>query len=104
LEKWGVKFRSASNRPYFAGHERSDVIASRNIFVDYFKLRENHYYLNTESDPPERIIPTNRPCILICHDETTFRSGEQSVKRCQIDGQEAFSNKGKTIHSGFLII
>ncbi len=94
LEKWGVKFHANSKRPYFEGHERVDVVAYRCQFVDYFTTRYSNYYSLSESEVPEWILPNEKPCVLICHDETTFRSGEQSAKRWQIDGNELFFNKG----------
>ena len=48
----------------------------------------------SESEVPEWVLPNEWPCVLVSHDETTFRSGEQSTKRWQIDGSEVFFNKG----------
>ena len=95
LEKWGVKFNPISKSTYFEGNERIDIICYRNQFIEHFVSRASNYYLLTESDPPEWIPPSSNPCILICHNETIFQSGEQSAKRWQMDGIERFFNKGK---------
>jgi len=39
LIRWGFYLGSNSNRPYFEGHERADVVVVRNKLVDYFKLK-----------------------------------------------------------------
>ena len=36
LRRWSVKFQANSQRPYFEGHERADVVAHREEFVTYF--------------------------------------------------------------------
>ncbi|CAF1658730.1 unnamed protein product, partial [Didymodactylos carnosus] len=40
LERWGITHSANKSRPYFVGHERSDVIEHRNTIVDSFLSRE----------------------------------------------------------------
>lgn len=79
LEAWGFKYQKNSLRPYFAGHEREDVIKERENFVDHFFSRKCHYY--TIDSENNWVMPIERPWILAFHDESNFRSGEQSSKR-----------------------
>ena len=50
MMKWGFYLGSNSNRPYFEGHERADVVAVRNQLVDYFSDRKHLYYTLTEKE------------------------------------------------------
>ena len=96
LRRWGAKFQANSQRPYFEGHERADVVAQREEFVSSFLARKKHYYTVKEGDDPSWQSPTaKKPCILICHDESTFRSGEVSAKRWIMENHSPFFNKGK---------
>ncbi len=93
LKRWGFKNKSNSKRPYFEGHERDDVVPERNKFVDYFLGRvENYYTVNEENN--SWISPVEKPCILLFHDESTFRSAEQNAKKWFMDGFEPFQSKG----------
>ena len=66
LRRWGAKFRPNSQRPYFEGHERADVVAHRNEFVSYFRERKDRYYTITEGEQPAWQIPSREPTVLIC--------------------------------------
>jgi hypothetical protein len=78
---------------YFEGHERQDVVADRELFVNYFLSRKENYY---RYDSEIILIqPIEHPCVLIFHDESTFRSGEQFAKRWFIKGKELFISKGR---------
>ena len=66
LRRWGAKFRANSQRPYFEGHERADVVAHRQEFVTYFRERKDQYYTITEGEQPAWQIPIQKPTILIC--------------------------------------
>ena len=94
LENWGFKYDYNKKRPYFEGHERVDVVQSREHFIDYFVERIDHYYRVNEEEKPNWIFPLEKPCVLIYHDESTFRSGEQSCKRW-FGPNASFFNKGK---------
>ena len=50
LRRWGAKFRQNSQRPYFEGHERSDVVAHRREFITHFLQRKGQYYTITDGD------------------------------------------------------
>ena len=95
LRRWGAKFQPNSQRPYFEGHERSDVVAHREEFISYFLNRKDSYYTVTDGKDPVWQIPTRKPCILIYHDESTFRSGDISPKRWTIEENTPFFNKGR---------
>ncbi|CAF3485177.1 unnamed protein product [Rotaria socialis] len=52
LRRWGAHFDINSNRPYFEGHERSDVREHREPFVRQFLTNEDSYYtVNSDEDP-----------------------------------------------------
>ena len=96
LHHWGFTFKLNGKRPYFEGHERHDVIEHRTKLIDYFISRkeENYYTVEKTDKLIKWIKPTERPCVLFFHDESTFRSGEQSNKRWF--GQDpVFFNKGR---------
>ncbi|CAF1525964.1 unnamed protein product [Adineta steineri] len=96
LRRWGARFESNSQRPYFEGHERQDVVQHRTDFLQHFLPRKNLYYLISEGTKPKWQIPTvKRPVILIFHDESTFRSGEVSAKRWLYENRAPFYSKGR---------
>lgn len=67
LRRWGARFSKNSQRPYFEGHERTDVVAHRTQFINYFLERKDSYYTVTDGDKPVWQIPTQNPrCVLIC--------------------------------------
>ena len=66
LRTWGAKFEPNSQRPYFEGHERPDVVTHREQFISHFLQRKDHYYTITNDDQPMWNIPTKKPCVLIC--------------------------------------
>jgi hypothetical protein len=117
LRRWGARFESNGNRPYFEGHERKDVLDHRSKFIEYFLTRKDHYYTITDGVTPMWTIPTKSPAIvLLCesrfriyckqslfsllstcsvHDESTFKSGEVSNKRWFLGEQAPFHSKGR---------
>ncbi|RMZ95377.1 hypothetical protein BpHYR1_001289, partial [Brachionus plicatilis] len=67
--------------------------------------RQDHFYF-IGNDSLEWIKPTEKPYILIFHDESTFRSNEQSHSRWMKRDQYPFISKGKgksLIVSDFLV-
>ncbi|CAF4206429.1 unnamed protein product [Rotaria sp. Silwood2] len=66
LRRWGATFKPNSQRPYFIGHERQDVVKHRAEFVSYFLTRKDRYYTVSDGEQPMLNIPTGKPCILIC--------------------------------------
>jgi len=67
LRRWGAKFEANSQRPYFEGHERDDVVKHRNEFINYFLTHKDFYYTITDTETPMWNIPTQTPSrILIC--------------------------------------
>ena len=66
LRTWGAKFEPNTQRPYFEGHERPDVVAHRQEFISHFLHRKDHYYTITDDDQPKWTTPTKKPCVLIC--------------------------------------
>ena len=114
LRRWGARFESNTNRPYFEGHDRPDVLAHRHQFINHFLSNQTSYYTITENGDPQWITPAVSPrTIIICktsnfnlitvpalinlfldHDESTFRSGDVRGKRWLIDDSAPFFNKG----------
>ncbi|CAF4461439.1 unnamed protein product, partial [Didymodactylos carnosus] len=96
IRRWGGRHEANSNHSYFEGHERVDVITHRKEFIQHFLSRKAEYYTITNDESPKWIIPTTpHRTILICHDESTFRSGEISPHRWIIDDNAPFFSKGR---------
>ncbi|CAF1687084.1 unnamed protein product, partial [Adineta ricciae] len=96
LIRWGARFKDNSQRPYFEGHERDDVKAHRQEFITYFLDRKDFYYTITDGEKPTWKLPTQSPpCILLFHDESTFKSGEVSAKRWFFGDEAPFHSKGR---------
>ncbi|CAF1637166.1 unnamed protein product, partial [Didymodactylos carnosus] len=73
--RWGAKYDRNSQRAYFEGHERVDVVEHGSNYTDYFLGRKGHYYTLTDGDNPTWINPTlSSPCVLFFHDESPFLS------------------------------
>jgi hypothetical protein len=67
LRRWGAKFESNSQRSYFEGHERDDVVKHRHEFIKYFLIHKDFYYTITDAETPMWNFPTQNPHrILIC--------------------------------------
>lgn len=67
LRRWGARFDANSQRPYFEGHERTDVVLNREKFINYFLDRFDYYYTVSDGEIPSWNIPTKSlPSILIC--------------------------------------
>lgn len=74
LRKWGACFKANSQRPYFEGHERPDVVQHREQFLEYFLSRKDKYYLVSEGEMPQWKNPTiAKPSILLCMFQLTQR-------------------------------
>ncbi|CAF1307493.1 unnamed protein product, partial [Didymodactylos carnosus] len=108
LRRWGARFESNSQRPYFEGHERQDVVQHRTEFLQHFLPKKDSYYLISEGAQPKWQTPkVNVPTVLIFHDESTFRSGEVSAKRWLYNDQAPFYSKGRgrsNMLSDFLVM
>ncbi|CAF1323173.1 unnamed protein product [Rotaria sp. Silwood1] len=59
LRKWGAKFEANSQRPYFEGHERDDMVKHRTEFINYFLANKDFYYTITDDDTPKWKLPTS---------------------------------------------
>lgn len=67
LRRWGAKFEANSQRPYFEGHERADVVKHRNEFINHFLKDKGFYYTITDGETPTWRMPTLNPAkIIIC--------------------------------------
>jgi hypothetical protein len=66
LRRWGYRFDLNTQRPYFKGHDRPDVLAYRVKFLEYFLSKKQHYYLLESGDRPSWLVPTTQPRIIIC--------------------------------------
>lgn len=112
LIRWGAKWDSNSNRPYFEGHEREDVVAKPKEFVEYFVDNKDFYYYGyrDENNNAKFNVPisneSRKKRILISHDESTFRSGELPSHRWMFPDLAPFFNKGRgrsIMVSGFIV-
>jgi hypothetical protein len=96
LIKWDCKWDKNSNRPYFEGHERPDVVEKRKEFVNHFFRKKDEYYypVKINENDYEWNKPTRVFRILLSHDESTFRSGEQQKYRWFLPHISSFHKKG----------
>ncbi|CAF4327610.1 unnamed protein product [Rotaria magnacalcarata] len=95
LRRWGARFDTNSNRPYFEGHDRPDVLEYRNKFIHYFLNNPvNYYTVSFDEHPTWKKPKSPKPTILMCHDESTFRSGDVRQRRWFIDNSAPFFSKG----------
>ncbi|CAF1301147.1 unnamed protein product [Rotaria sordida] len=56
---------------------------------------KDHFYTVTEEGDPKWVKPDIHPIILICHDESTYKSGEICAKRWIVEDNAPFYNKGR---------
>ena len=66
LKRWDYRFDLNTSRPFYEGHERADVLAYREKFLDYFLSKRHHYYLVSAGDHLSWCVPTEQPRIIIC--------------------------------------
>ena len=102
--RWGFYLANNSNRPYYEGHERQDVVEARNEFVTNFAARE-HLYWQIENDPNDKekcdwITPIrqedgSKKVALFSHDESTCRRGEVAKKKWCFPGKELLYQNGR---------
>ena len=50
LRRWGVRFKQNSQRPYFEGHERNDVVVHRKEFVSHLLANKENYYTVSQGE------------------------------------------------------
>lgn len=96
LIKWGAKWDKNTNRPYFIGHEADENVLKRQEFVQYLIDRKDvYYYPEYRENGLNWVIPFRKPVVLMCHDESTFRSGEIQLYRYFFPSVAPLFNKGK---------
>ena len=94
--KWGAQWDKNRYRHYLEGHERFDVVEERKMFVDYFLKNKNRYYSYHKGPIQAWLNPIEaKPRILICHNESTYKSGEIQHSRWLFPENSPFYNKGK---------
>lgn len=85
------------------GHERPDVVEHRGILVQAFLANKPLYWQVNDAkedgnvawiEPFRQEDGNRRRRILLCHDESTFRSGETAFRRWLMPGREPFVGKG----------
>jgi len=69
LLKWGAKYDSNKNRPYFEGHEREDVLLARQKFIEHLINLKDFYYVPKKDIVYSWISPMSKKRILISNDE-----------------------------------
>ena len=97
---WGKN----KQRPFFDGHEREDVVKTREIFVKYFYERKQFFdiMVKNEKESKEKqiysmVLPLVNRRTIIAHDETTFRSGEVQAERWLHHQYSPFFSKGRGV-------
>ncbi|CAF1391906.1 unnamed protein product [Adineta ricciae] len=112
LHRCGCKFDKNTAKPYWADHERPDVVDARIKFVKNFVPNQDKYYRVEEGKDLRWNIPKKNGTVLICQDfftllkdriflsivddESCFRSGETSAKRWFYSGDTiSFFNRDR---------
>ncbi len=65
---FGFSYQHHSKGIYFDGHERSDVVADRKLYLNRLKSLESRMWTYNSPSPD----PAIRPVIRVFHDESTF--------------------------------
>ncbi|CAF4586138.1 unnamed protein product [Rotaria socialis] len=52
LRHWGFRFDSNSERPYFKGHERPEIITHCETLIKYFLEKKDHFYTISNDENP----------------------------------------------------
>ena len=95
LGRWGATFDMNNQRSYIDDDERAYVVAHKQQFISYFLKRKYNYYTDTDGYKTIWRMATQKPCILIFHDKSTFRSGDVSHKRWIMNEKASFFSKGQ---------
>ncbi|CAF3564032.1 unnamed protein product [Rotaria sordida] len=66
LRRYGFTFDKNTQRSYWSGHERPDVVENRKEFVQAFLENKQSYYLVTDGKNSQWIFPKQDPVILLC--------------------------------------
>ncbi|CAF1569008.1 unnamed protein product, partial [Didymodactylos carnosus] len=81
--------------------------ASCRLDLRRWGAKEDNYYVATEDENPTWMIPTqSSPCVLLFHDESTFRSDDIANKRWFFGDEAPFHSKGRgrnNMVSGYLV-
>ena len=79
LDNWGFKYSNNKSRPFINGHEREDVVAVRQDFIQYFYSIKQNFFIYEKNDLAycwKYPDSSDAARIIIAHDESTFRSGK----------------------------
>lgn len=101
LAKMNWRYSKTKTGMYIDGHEREDVVAYRNAFVERWAGYEMCFHIwddNGNSLPPHRsdALPFALPLILVTHDESTFfQNDERKTSWSHQDSQPAPKPKGE---------
>ncbi|CAF2538500.1 unnamed protein product [Rotaria sp. Silwood2] len=64
FRRCGARYESNSQRSYFEGHERQDVVQHREKFVQHYIELKDLYYSITERENPRWQMPTTKTPII----------------------------------------
>ena len=93
--RWDEKWGKNRKRPYFKGHERPDVIEERKNFIKFFLELIKKVYQQTKGENVLWMEPSDdQPYIIVCHDKSNFRSGEDQSSRWQFKITAPLYKKG----------
>jgi hypothetical protein len=94
--RWGAKWAKNGKKPYFIGHEREDVVEHRKKLVDFLTQNRQRFYQQTSADEIQWVPPSeDKPITVICHDESTFSSGDQQSHKWSFGFNSAFYDKNR---------
>ena len=79
LAKLNWKYRNKSNGIYIDGHERDDVVAYRDMFVNRWAKYKQHFHIWNDVDVGAMLACPSHPLslILVIYDESTFYQNDQ---------------------------
>ena len=79
LDNWGFKYSNNKSRPFINGHERADVVAVRQEFIQYFySIKQSFFIYEKNGSEYSWKYPacSDDARIIVAHDESTIRSGK----------------------------
>jgi len=97
LKKMGFIYINVRKGVFIDGHERPDVIAYRNTFINQFKELSKRFVIFHEDGTWEKpdLPPGQKPLVFITHDESTFNANDGKRRIWAENGKQPLRPKSK---------
>ena len=97
MKEWGWRFGAHHKDVYTDGHEREDVVAYRDSFVERMKTREGRmsYFEGENMIEVEPLLEDGeRKIVLVTQDESTFHAHDARNRMWKKEGEQILRKKG----------